>query len=762
MRPTRLLIPFVAAVSLCCGIANGTPRATLPAASVPHRADVVDLGRAPAATRVSLALTLAYRNDAELRTLVTLQADRRSPLYRRFLSSEQFDAYFAPTSADYVRAQRALVRAGFRITGTFANRTVIDADGSANIAERYFTTEIHAVVERGAGRRYANAKPAVLPPDLRGIVASVSGLSDLTVARPSLAFPDPAVRSRAHPRVAEPAVRTSRPVALRIRSDAAPGRRLDASNVVLDPGFESGGYASWRQCGDVNATVQSAVRHSGTYAERSGSSAGEPNGDAGLCQGITVPPSGTLRFYADDVSNEANTDYAYAWAALADANGVVLKTLYQTVANTHGFVPLSFDISSYAGKKVYLFFGVHGDGYAGASTQQYVDDVNVTGPSPTPKPSATPTATPSPKPTATPTPTAAPIAGPTTGPDQGYGPSVIADAYDLPVQHGFDGKGRATGVAISGDFSDADLRTYLAYFGIVRTGPPTKRVEVDGGASYDPTYSLTNASVEATLDVETIVGIAPGTALTMYLIPDLSSAHIEDGYNRAVSDGLVDVVNSSFGGCETDDDSFNTSTNSIAMQGAAKGITFAASSGDSGSSECGAAASVSSPASDPAFVAVGGTTLDVTASGAYSTESAWNGSGGGVSTVAAEPSYQRGVPGASSAGRNVPDVALAADPNLGTSFYFGTGGSFVGWDGPVGGTSWSCPIFSALLTEIDERQHSRAGFADPQLYQAFAAHGYAVYHDVATGDNGSFSAKHGFDNVTGIGSPKGYGLSGVL
>src|SRR5205807_1313668 len=84
---------------------------------------------------------------------------------------------------------------------------------------------------------------------------------------------------------------------------------------------------------------------------------------------------------------------------------------------------------------------------------------------------------------------------------------------------------------------------------------------------------------------------------------------IEDGYNRAVSDGFVDVLNSSFGGCETGDTAFDTSTNQIATQGASKGITFAASSGDSGSAECSGSTGVSSPASDPEFVAVGGTSL---------------------------------------------------------------------------------------------------------------------------------------------------------
>jgi kumamolisin len=252
------------------------------------------------------------------------------------------------------------------------------------------------------------------------------------------------------------------------------------------------------------------------------------------------------------------------------------------------------------------------------------------------------------------------------------------------------------------------------------------------------------------------VGNAPGTHLYMYLFPDLSSVHIEDGYNRAVSDGVVDALNSSFGGCEQSDTSFDTTTNQIAQQGASVGITFAASSGDSGSAQCSSSTGVSSPASGPNFVAVGGTSLTVNSNGNYVSETAWSGSGGGVSIEFAEPSYQVGVVGASSSGRNVPDVAAVADPNTGDAFYFAGA-----WSGPIGGTSWSCPIWSALQTEINQRQNGRAGLVNTRIYTAFKNNGYNAFHDITSGSNGAFSAHTGFDNVTGIGTPMGYFLSGV-
>ncbi len=135
---------------------------------------------------------------------------------------------------------------------------------------------------------------------------------------------------------------------------------------------------------------------------------------------------------------------------------------------------------------------------------------------------------------------------PLFGPDGGYGPQILVDAYDLPAANGNTGTGRASGVDIDGDVLDSDLAAYLSYFGVSRTGPPTTRIRVDGGA---PGFPNGDAG-EATEDEEAIVSLAPGTALYMYEMPSLSDAVTIDVFNRVVSDNLVDTLNSSFGGCE--------------------------------------------------------------------------------------------------------------------------------------------------------------------------------------------------------------------
>jgi subtilase family serine protease len=334
------------------------------------------------------------------------------------------------------------------------------------------------------------------------------------------------------------------------------------------------------------------------------------------------------------------------------------------------------------------------------------------------------------------------------GPDGGYGPLAYAEAYGFPTSFVTSGLGEGAGVVIDADFLDTDLASFLSYFKITRTGPPTTRVLVDGG----PPSGLTPDSVETTLDVETITGLAPGVSLYVYEIPSLDDQSIIDGYNQVVSDHLVGGVNSSFGGCETEDTTLPALSNEIALQGAAVGITFHASSGDGGAFSC-PAVGVSSPASDPYFVAVGGTSLyenPTTAKVVH--EFAWSGSGGGFSSLFGMPGYQTGVKNAIPGGRNVPDVAFDADPDTGASFYFS--GLF---EGPIGGTSLASPIFGAGLALANALTGDHAGFVNPRIYMLYKHDGTShdgkmLFRDITFGSNGYFSAEKGYDDVTGLGA----------
>ncbi len=343
---------------------------------------------------------------------------------------------------------------------------------------------------------------------------------------------------------------------------------------------------------------------------------------------------------------------------------------------------------------------------------------------------------------------------PVFGPDGGYGPLVYISSYALPAANGKVGQGRASGVATDNDFLDSDLSGYLSYFGIKRTGPASQRVLVDGG----PPPGLGPDSDETTLDVETIVSLAPGTALYVYEAPydEPTNGNFIDIYNQVVSDNLVDTLNSSYTYCEKaiKPHSYPVAINKIFAQGNALGITFHAAAGDSGSYSygCNNKIHIGEPVDAPNNVAVGGTSLSVNSQGQETGEVGWDGTGGGISDIFKVPAYQHSVPGVIHRGRNIPDLAFDADPGTGESFYFDGG-----FDGPIGGTSLASPIFGAALTEIDQLQNGRAGAFNVTLYKTWLANGYTsgattYFRDITVGSIPPYGAKTGYDQMSGIGA----------
>jgi pseudomonalisin/xanthomonalisin len=350
---------------------------------------------------------------------------------------------------------------------------------------------------------------------------------------------------------------------------------------------------------------------------------------------------------------------------------------------------------------------------------------------------------------------------PVQGPDTGFSPTIFAKAYDFPVFHStatrYDGSGRSAAIVIDADFLDSDLATYFKYFRIKPTGPAIVREPIGGG----PPPGLSPDSIETELDLQTILGTSPGVGVTVYETAQLTYTDIIDAYDQIDTDDTVGFVNSSFGGCETQTTPsyFPQLSDYLAMQGAALGITFSASTGDGGASNvCGTGFvpdGVETPASDPTFVAVGGTTLFFNPqTGRYRFEFGWEGSGGGVSAVFPTPVYQTTIPNIIGKTRNLPDIAFDADPGSGESLYIGGQ-----WIGPVGGTSLASPLFIGLAAQLAQYHFAALGDPHVPLYTTFTRSGYgkpALFHDITAGQNGYYNDLPGYDQVTGIGSIDGW------
>jgi subtilase family serine protease len=310
----------------------------------------------------------------------------------------------------------------------------------------------------------------------------------------------------------------------------------------------------------------------------------------------------------------------------------------------------------------------------------------------------------------------------TSGPT-GLSPAQIRAAYNLPSTGGMGT------IAIIDAYDDPTVQNDLSVFSN-QFGLPTANFEKHMMASSIRTNG--GWALEISLDVQWAHAIAPDAKILLVEAKSNSLTDLLAAVDYARSRSDVVAISMSWGGGEFSSesayDSYFTST---------YGATFFASSGDNG-------AGVIWPSVSRNVVAVGGTRL--TFSGGSVSETAWSGSGGGISKYEAEPSYQAtyGVSGTNGK-RAVPDVSYDADPYSGVSVYDSTPYSgATGW-WQVGGTSAGAPQWAAI-------QSLGLSVSNSNLYQDASASYASYFRDITSGSNGH-SAAIGYDLVTGLGSP---------
>lgn len=355
------------------------------------------------------------------------------------------------------------------------------------------------------------------------------------------------------------------------------------------------------------------------------------------------------------------------------------------------------------------------------------------------------------------------------GPSGGFTPNDIKKAYGLDTVL-LRGEGQSVALYELDGFDQADINAYTQQFGL---GSPTvSTVTVDGFSGLPQSV---DGQVEVVLDIDMVLALAPALNNVLVYEGDINSdASVLGTWQKIADDNKASVVSTSWGTPEQNNSSFKlyaASEESIFQQMATQGQTIFDASGDAGAFDNGTTLSVDDPAGHPTVTGVGGTTLTTAADGTYGSETVWKGtlaqapqngggSGGGISVIWSIPSWQTTVTTvASKTNRNVPDVALNADPATGYDIYSGAVGGWV----PVGGTSAAAPLWAAFTALLNEQRAQVAlapvGFFNPAIYaSATNATLYpTLFHDVTVGDNLSFAAGPGYDNATGWGTFKGAG-----
>jgi uncharacterized protein (TIGR03437 family) len=371
-------------------------------------------------------------------------------------------------------------------------------------------------------------------------------------------------------------------------------------------------------------------------------------------------------------------------------------------------------------------------------------------------------------------------------------PDDLAAIYNIAPLYaaGIDGEGQR--IAIIGDSSLdlSDLRAFRKLFNLPFNDPIQILIGDDPGYNSDV--------VESNLDIEWAGAVARGAQIVY-----VYGQSVYNAAQFAIDENVAPVLSLSFGGCEA----YNrVSFRAVAQQASAQGITWLASSGDTGAAECDRNAAIPQaakgfavgfPASIPEITSVGGTQFDdangkywATTNGpngasalGYIPETVWNDTpsvggfsagAGGASILFPKPYWQTGPGVPDDKARDVPDVSLTASANhVGYQLYL-YGALYT-----VGGTSAGAPSLAGVVALLNHYLTSKSilakpglGNINPALYR-LAQSTNNVFHDITTGDNAvrcalgtpncvegfvGYPAGPGYDLATGLGSIDAYNL----
>ena len=334
--------------------------------------------------------------------------------------------------------------------------------------------------------------------------------------------------------------------------------------------------------------------------------------------------------------------------------------------------------------------------------------------------------------------------GPCGTPD-GYSPSQLRTAYEIPANSG----SGAIAIVDAYDYptSLADFNAFSAQFGL-----PTEPSTNPTGANND-VFEVVYASgakpapdggwsQEMALDTQWAHAMAPRAKIYLVEAASHATTDLMAAVNVAKLLPGVREVSMSSGGAEYA--TVYTTYDSYFVQ---SGVTFFAAAGD-------IANQVDFPAASQNVVSVGGTSLNINASGVWLSETAWSDTSCGPSLYEPRPTFQNAVANLVGNFRGVADIAADADPNTGVSVFdsYGFPNNPGGWQ-VFGGTSAATPIMAGIANASGSTPASSQA-EDTKLY---AEIGSAHFHDISSGAAGHYAAGAGWDFPTGVGTPEGVG-----
>ena len=386
-------------------------------------------------------------------------------------------------------------------------------------------------------------------------------------------------------------------------------------------------------------------------------------------------------------------------------------------------------------------------------------------------------------------------------------PNDFARIYgvDAVYNSGVDGTGQTVAILGRSRVLAADITNFAAF----ASRPARLPNVIVPPSGTDPGMTADGDQAEATLDVDRVLGTAPGAHVDLVISASLSGG-IETAAQFEVQTLLDPIMSVSFGACEEAAGApYVRFWDSLFSQAAAEGISVFVASGDSGAAGCGnpnatpvpnQSRGINSLCSSTNVTCVGGTEFAdfadpaaywLSTQGAghesalgYIPEGAWNepsqtsatgpatylaaASGGGSSTYIGKPSWQRGqgVPGDSF--RDVPDVSFSSSLHDGYLICL----AYAGFDcsshvAVFGGTSTAAPSMAGVAALLNQRLGAAQGNLNPLLYQLAASalrqnSTTDAFHDVTPETSGVALCDVALPTMCNNSTPAPAGLSGGL
>ncbi len=136
------------------------------------------LGPLTPSTTLHLVFGLTHPKLAEEEQFLQDLQDPKSPNFHKYLTAGQWNARFAPSAEDEQAVVDWAQSNGLLVTGRFADRLIVDVDGTSENVEKAFAIKMNNYQLAGA-IKISNDRDPVIPSQLTNVLHSISGLNSI-------------------------------------------------------------------------------------------------------------------------------------------------------------------------------------------------------------------------------------------------------------------------------------------------------------------------------------------------------------------------------------------------------------------------------------------------------------------------------------------------------------------------------------------------------------------------------------------------------